>query len=239
MFGAVRSALPERATPRYWERAGKESNVGEFVSIGAPLSQHDTATRSGDCLRVWRLDGVAFESAEFNLVKDRHDAWCNVLRNLPAGRTAIYHHRIHRRIHDRLTDATEPEFSAAFSKAYQDRISVAPMMSNELYITLLYRPFPSELAKRSVRASRTKESLTDYQNQTLATMEQQGALIERSLREFGPTARLLRTGREPVLGVGRAVLFPHQRCVAQGALSHRPRVPGPARRAPDLRRRHA
>ena len=72
-------------------------------------------------------------------------------------------------------------------KAYQDRISVAPMMSNELYITLLYRPFPSELAKRSVRASRTKESLTDYQNQTLATMEQQGALIERSLREFGPT----------------------------------------------------
>ena len=146
MFGVV---SPELATPRYWERAGKESNVGEFVSIGAPLTQHDTATRSGDCLRVWRLDGVAFESAEFNLVKDRHDAWCNVLRNLPAGRTAIYHHRIHRRIHDRLTDATEPEFSAAFSKAYQDRISVAPMMSNELYITLLYRPFPSELAKRS------------------------------------------------------------------------------------------
>ena len=35
MFGVV---SPERATPRYWERAGKESNVGEFVSIGAPLS---------------------------------------------------------------------------------------------------------------------------------------------------------------------------------------------------------
>ena len=178
MLGVV---SPERATPRYWERAGKESNVGEFVSIGAPLSQHDTATRSGDCLRVWRLDGVAFESAEFNLVKDRHDAWCNVLRNLPAGRTAIYHHRIHRRIHDRLTDATEPEFSAAFSKAYQDRISVAPMMSNELYITLLYRPFPSELAKRSARSAKTKQSLADHQAQTLATMEQQGALIERSL----------------------------------------------------------
>ena len=28
-----------------------------------------------------------------------------------------------------------------------------------------------------------RERLTDYQNQTLATMEQQGALIERSLRE--------------------------------------------------------
>ncbi|MEO7852537.1 MAG: VirB4 family type IV secretion/conjugal transfer ATPase, partial [Rubrivivax sp.] len=193
MFGAASSGTfgSKRATPRYWERAGKESNIGEFVSIGAPLTQHDTATRSGDCLRVWRIDGVAFESAEFNLIKDRHDAWCNVLRNMPSGRTAVYHHRIHRRIHDRLTDATEPAFSAAFSQAYQDRISVAPMMSNELYITLLYRPtfdnFASELARRSARGSRTLQSLADQQAQTLAAMEQQGALIERSLREFGPT----------------------------------------------------
>jgi type IV secretion system protein VirB4 len=189
MFGAARFGITgsNPATPRYWERAGKESNVGEFVSIGAPLTEHDTATRSGDCLRVWRIDGVAFESAEFNLIKDRHDAWCNVLRNLPAGRTAVYHHRIHRRIHDRLRDAIKPDFSAAFSKAYQDRISAAPMMSNELYITLLYRPFSSELAKRSARGSRTLQSLVDHQAQTLAAMEQQGALIERSLREFGPT----------------------------------------------------
>ncbi len=109
-------------TPRYWERADKKSNVGEFVSIGAPLTPHDAATRAGDCQRVWRM------SAEFNLIKDRHDAWCNVLRNLPAGRTAVYHHRIHRRIHDRLTDAAEPGFSATFSRAYQDRIGSAPMM---------------------------------------------------------------------------------------------------------------
>ena len=54
MFGAARFGINgfKPATPRYWERAGKESNVGEFVSIGAPLTEHDTATRSGDCLRV-------------------------------------------------------------------------------------------------------------------------------------------------------------------------------------------
>ena len=52
MFGAARSG---QGTPRYWERAKKESNVGEFVAIGAPLTQHDTATRTGDCLRVWQI----------------------------------------------------------------------------------------------------------------------------------------------------------------------------------------
>ena len=56
MSGAASSAWTTPRGPRYWERAGKESNVGEFVSIGAPLTQHDTATRAGDCLRVWRID---------------------------------------------------------------------------------------------------------------------------------------------------------------------------------------
>ncbi len=161
--------------------------MAEFVSVSAPLSAHDTATRAGDVLRVWRLDGVAFESAEFNLIKDRHDAWCNVLRNLSSGRTAVYCHRIHRRIHDRLTDVVQPAFSAAFSRAYQDRVSAAPMMANELYITLLYRPFPSELARRTARAQRSAASMAEQQALTLAAMEQQGTLIERSLREFGPT----------------------------------------------------
>ena len=31
MFGAA------KAMPRYWERGPKECNVGEFVSVGAPV----------------------------------------------------------------------------------------------------------------------------------------------------------------------------------------------------------
>ena len=41
MFGVVSPGWATPRGPRYWERAGKESNVGEFVSIGAPLSQHE------------------------------------------------------------------------------------------------------------------------------------------------------------------------------------------------------
>jgi type IV secretion system protein VirB4 len=162
---AASSVLPGWAAPhgpRYWEPGAKESNVGEFVAIIAPLTPRDTATRAGDCLRVWRIDGVAFESAEHHLIQDRHDAWCNVLRNLPAGRTAVYHRRIHRRIHDRLSDAAEPELSAAFSWGYQDRISVAPMMSNELYITA----HEMSLAEHSLKFA--EHSFCDRQNNPLS-----------------------------------------------------------------------
>ena len=91
---ATRRPVAGGPQPRHWSQALAENPLTRFVPFSSLMSDHDVITRGGDFLRVWRLDGVAFESAEFNLIKDRHDAWCNVLRNLPAGRTAIYHHRI-------------------------------------------------------------------------------------------------------------------------------------------------
>lgn len=178
---------PTRASPRYWEAARREVSLSDFVALSAPISAHDTMTRAGDCVRVWRMDGVAFESAELSLISDRHEAWCNVLRNLPAGRCAVYHYRIHRRISDRLTDAKAPSFSAAFSTAYQDRISSFPMMANELYVALLYRPYPSELAKRAAKGSKTAQTIASSQAELLARMNEYGSVVERGLREFGPT----------------------------------------------------
>ena len=57
MFGS-------KSTPRYWTSASVEANVADFVSVSAPVSEHDTITRAGDYLRVWRLEGVAFEASD-------------------------------------------------------------------------------------------------------------------------------------------------------------------------------
>ena len=56
MSGAA-SAL--RASPRYWEHASKESNVSEFVSIGAPVTPHDTVTRAGDSLNQFLIPAMS------------------------------------------------------------------------------------------------------------------------------------------------------------------------------------
>ena len=88
---------------------------------------------------------------------------------------------------DRLTDPTEPRFSAEFSKFYQDKISSKPLMSKELYFTLLYRPYPSAMAKRLARGGRTKETIEQQSNEALDVMRDKGALVERTLRHFDPT----------------------------------------------------
>lgn len=174
------------AQPRYWERASDEANVADFVSMSAPVSEHDTITRAGDYLRVWRLEGVAFEASEERAVADRHDALCNLLRNLPTGHCAVYAHRIQRRVADRLSDPVAPTFSRTFSRFYQDKISEQPFMSKELYLTLLYRPHPSAMARRLARGGRSRQTLASRSAEALAFMRDKGTLVERALREFDP-----------------------------------------------------
>lgn len=175
------------ATPRYWEMARNESNLADFVSIAAPVTRHDSITRSGDYVRVWRLEGVAFEAADAEFLSDRHESLCSVLRNLPAGQASVYMHRLQRKVTDRLIDATEPKFSATFSAFYQDGLASKPFLQKELYLSLVYRPFRSDMAKRMARAGRTKESIQSHKQAALEVMRDKGTMIERALREFEPT----------------------------------------------------
>ncbi|MCK7497178.1 MAG: hypothetical protein MZW92_44885 [Comamonadaceae bacterium] len=59
-------------------------------------------TRGGDYLRVWRLDGVAFECADEHQIAERHEALCSLLRNLAGGQWAVWTHRLHRVVSDSL-----------------------------------------------------------------------------------------------------------------------------------------
>ena len=51
-------------------------------------------------MRVWRLDGVAFECADEHLIAERHEALCSLLRNLAGGQWAVWTPRLHRKIQD-------------------------------------------------------------------------------------------------------------------------------------------
>ena len=50
--------------PRHWARVKSENPLARFVPFSSLVSPNDVITRGGDYLRVWRLDGVAFECAD-------------------------------------------------------------------------------------------------------------------------------------------------------------------------------
>ncbi|MBI5792586.1 MAG: VirB4 family type IV secretion/conjugal transfer ATPase [Rhodocyclales bacterium] len=174
------------AKPRYWEQGQRDTTVHEFVSFSAPVSEHDTLTRNGDYLRTWRLGGVTFEGVDEQRVRARHEALCNLLRNLPEGRCVAYQHRIQRRASDRLIDPVEPHFSAAFSRAYQDKLEQQSYLLKEFYLTLLYRPFENERDRRMAKATRTAASQERWIKDAIERMTDLSNLVETTLVEFDP-----------------------------------------------------
>ncbi|MBK6854637.1 MAG: VirB4 family type IV secretion/conjugal transfer ATPase [Burkholderiales bacterium] len=187
------AALPRRAVhlrdlpgPRYWAQAGRENPLSRFVPFSSQVSAHDVITRGGDYLRVWRLDGVPFECADEGLITERHEAWCSLLRNLTGGQWAVWTHRIHRHVSDALDDPAEPGFARDLSQAWHARLGLHRMMSNELYLTLLYRPQASRVSRALQARQRSREAIAQAQAEALRLMEERSALVGRVLRGFGP-----------------------------------------------------
>lgn len=184
--GSSRWTGRRNAIPRLWARARVENPLGGFVPFSSLVSPNDVITRGGDYLRVWRLDGIPFESADEQLVTERHEALCSLLRNLAGGQWAIWMHRLHRNVADRLQDPASPGFAQDLSRAYQARLAQRPMMSNELYLTLVYRPQASRVGRALQPRQRTRAAIAEAQRGALRAMGERTALVERVLRGFMP-----------------------------------------------------
>jgi type IV secretion system protein VirB4 len=172
--------------PRYWALSMRENPLARFVPFSSLVSEHDVITRGGDYLRIWRLDGVPFECVDEPAIAEHHEALCSLLRNLGGGEFAVWSHRLHRVIHDRLSDPPEAGFARDLSLAYASSLETQRMMSNELYLTLVYRPTRSRAGRLFEPARRTREQIAAAQTDALGVMREKTALVERLLREYGP-----------------------------------------------------
>jgi type IV secretion system protein VirB4 len=172
--------------PRHWGQAKAENPLARFVPFSSLVSPHDVITRGGDYMRVWRLDGVAFECADEHLVSERHEALCSLLRNLAGGQWAVWTHRLHRVVSDVLQHPQDAGFARDLSVAYQAKLGERRMMSNELYLTLVYRPNVSRMSRAMQSTQRSRAAIAEAQADALRVMEERSALVARVLRGFGP-----------------------------------------------------
>ncbi|KQW70158.1 type IV secretion system protein VirB4 [Methylibium sp. Root1272] len=172
--------------PRYWAQALRENPLARFVPFSSLVGPHDVITRGGDYLRVWRLDGIPFECTDEQVIAERHEALCSLLRNLAGGQWAVWTHRLHRVVEDRLQEPAEPGFARDLSSAYQARLGQRRMMSNELYLTLVYRPNVSRVSRALQPTQRSRAAIAAAQADALRLMDERSALVARVLRGFGP-----------------------------------------------------
>ena len=174
------------ARPRHWTQAKSENPLTRFVPFSSLVSPVDVITRGGDYLRVWRLDGVAFECADEHMIAERHEAKCSLLRNLAGGQFAVWEHRLHRAIEDEMAVPAEPGFARDVAQAYGGLLRKQRMMSNELYMTLIYRPTVSAVGRAFQSTRRTRQDIAKAQEDAIRVMDEKTALVQRVLRGFDP-----------------------------------------------------
>ena len=172
--------------PARWVEAGKENPLGRFVPFSSLVSANDVITRGGDYLRVWRLDGVPFECADEITIAQRHEAKCSLLRNLAGGQFAVWEHRLHRAIDESMSLPPQPGFAKDLAQAYDKLLRSERMMSNELYLTLVYRPNAASVGRALQSRRRSREQIAASHAEAMRVMDEKSALLKRVMRGFDP-----------------------------------------------------
>ncbi|AZR86478.1 secretion system protein [Bordetella pertussis] len=162
--------------------ARNERAIAAFIPYSSHLTDTTLITHGADLVRTWRVQGIAFESAEPELVSQRHEQLNGLWRAISCEQVALWIHCIRRKTQAGLDARYENPFCRALDASYNARLNARQAMTNEFYLTLVYRPGHAALGKRAHHGQ------AEVRRQLLAhvrRMDEIGSLIETTLRSHG------------------------------------------------------
>ncbi len=210
------------ASPRYSRETANEVGIGDFLPYKEHVSPTTISTGGGDLLRIWRVEGLSFATADHDVILRRKEELANMYRGIGSPNVSIWVHQVRRRISDRLRGNYDNAFAKAFDEKYyaeldeeqeiaaldaaekaaaagatpaeiEDAKARAMMecavMANELYVTLVYRPYPTSAERINRRGlNRTVEELLQDRRDTLLKLDDIAQEMEAGMRPYGVEA---------------------------------------------------
>lgn len=174
------------AQPKYIRQLTNERAVSPFVPYSSHISANTIVTKDGDFMRIWKLSGISFETADPEDMLIRKDQLNTLFRSIGTNNIALWSHNVRRQMSDRLKSTFENKFCHDFDKKYFDTFAGYRMMANELYLTVVYRPHPSRLDKAMARTARRNHAeIMNDQRASIRKLDEIAYQIESSMRRYG------------------------------------------------------
>lgn len=168
----------------------KENDPSSFIPYGVHLSQHTVTTVHGDYVQVLRLDGASFESADDEQVNSWHNSLNSLLRGIAAStpNLAIWKHMIRDEDNEYPQREFPPGFSRNLEEKYAARIKNERLMSNRLYLTIVYRPTVGEVNRFVMKLLEKTDprAIKEERADSLDVIEKAGNELMQSLRRYDP-----------------------------------------------------
>jgi type IV secretion system protein VirB4 len=164
-----------------------DTAIGEFVPFSTHVSPSVVKTIGGDYLLVWRFGGLPFVGRDEWDLQHRHATFNRLLQSLRApdfANLAFWVHDVRR--HKRIAGGGRfgQSFNQALSDAYFGALSSQKIMQNELYLTMIYRPFVA--GRRLVEKSANIRQLQAEQDQAIAKLQEMAGNLEAVLKDYSP-----------------------------------------------------
>lgn len=165
----------------------RELESAACIPYAAHVTDDVVCTNAGDFVFAFRLAGRSFETADDVDLNQLHERLNGLLRNIASASLALWTHVVRRRAVPALGTRPTQRFAAQLADLYGERLAGTRLMSNELYLTVVWRATPGATTSWMVRlAGRRDRALLEQQRRdALDTCAKLGAQLFAALTEYG------------------------------------------------------
>lgn len=163
-----------------------ERRVGEFL----PYSHHVTptiiATRGGEYLSVWRLDGRSHQTASEVEQGGWVDDLSSAVRGIAGAGVAFWSHVVRRRVHEYPEALYPNHFCQRLHERYAESLRGCRFMINELYLTVVVRRGGDDVLETLGRLEKeSAETKERRQHESIAKLDDLNRILGVALRRYG------------------------------------------------------
>lgn len=163
--------------PSYANAINNATLLSDFIPYSSHISPDTLSTKDGSLLRIFAIGGTTFETKDDNELDKLHrqlNAW---IKGLSEDNISLWTHIVRHKHDSSLGGVYTTDFANTLNDKYNSRFN-SETYSNELYLTLVYRPYSSLIKRKSFNVEDAKlriktalELLDKYSNSVLSQFE--------------------------------------------------------------------
>jgi type IV secretion system protein VirB4 len=166
----------------------RETPAARNIPYLGHLTSSIVDTSDGDCLCVLRLAGSSFECADDDAINTRHARLNRIVMSLADPRITVWQHIVRREESHYPDGDFPPGYSRELNERYKAKIGSEQLMANELYLTIVLRPFrtKTEGLLATLFSKSTRSDIGSVRQGLVAELEQIITDLTASLAYYEP-----------------------------------------------------
>lgn len=146
-------------SPNRLSLAARELPASHHLPYSIHASPHVVKTQAGEFLQIFRLHGLAFETADDADLNGWHERLNVTWRNVASPNVSLWTHVV--RCRERVLASGTPtaDFAGALKQKYRERLAQQTLMLDELYLSVVYRPLRGRAAKPLIQLLHRSDAL--------------------------------------------------------------------------------